>query len=240
LFTEYYRKSNKMAFRIGDTFPNMQFETTEGNKNFYDWMGDQWALFCSYPSDFNPVCMTEMGDAGNWFDQFKRRCNNQFKMMWWSMDNMNDHKKWMKDVQYYHNWNNFPFPLVAGNKQQADQMGWFDPEEKDNSGNMRTGRNVYLVGPDKKVKMCWFYPGSCGRNWHEIFRACESVWMNWNFKNRCATPANWKSGDRCFVKMNVNDQDAKSCFPKGWETSQVPSGMNYMRWMHDPSRWGKW
>merc|ERR1712121_308794 len=199
------RTKSKMAFKVGDTFPNMQFETTEGNKNFYDWMGDQWAVFCSYPSDFNPVCMTEMSDAGNWFDQFKRRCNNQFKMMWWSMDNMNDHKKWMKDVQYYKNWNNFPFPLVAGNKQQCDQMGWFDPEEKDNSGNMRCGRNVYIVGPDKKVKMCWFYPGSCGRNWNEIFRACESVWMNWNYKNRCATPANWKSGDRCFVKMHVND-----------------------------------
>merc|ERR1712033_126061 len=195
------RTKTKMAFRIGDTFPNMRFETTEGKKNFYDWMGDQWAVFCSYSSDFNPVCNTEMGDAAKMYDQFKRR---GFKMMWWSMDNMNDHKKWMKDVQYHNNMNNFPFPLVAGNKQQAEQMGWFDPEEKDNSGNMRTGRNVYIVGPDKKVKMCWFYPGSCGRNFYEIYRCCESMWMNWNYKNKCS----------------------------------IPSGKNYMRWMHDPSRCG--
>ena len=196
-----------MAIRLGDEAPDFTAETTEGKISFHEWIGDSWAILFSHPADYTPVCTTELGTVAKLKPEFDER---NVKVMGLSVDPVDSHKGWINDINETQG-TSVNFPLVADpDRVVADLYDMIHP----NALNNLTVRSVFVIGPDKKVKLTLTYPASTGRNFDEILRIVDSLQLTANYS--VATPANWQDGDDCIVVPAVSDEEAKSKFPKGF------------------------
>lgn len=195
-----------MSIQLEDDAPNFTAETTEGPMNFYEWAGDSWCILFSHPKDFTPVCTTELGMVAKMKPEFDKR---GIKVAAISVDTLEDHMEWIKDVNETQN-TTINFPIIADEERHVSNLyRMIHP----NADNTLTVRSVYVIGPDKKVKLMLTYPASTGRNFDEILRVLDSLLLTANYK--VATPANWKHGDDCIVLPSVPDEDIEGLFPKG-------------------------
>jgi len=205
-----------MALRIGDTAPNFQADTTEGRVDFHQWIGDQWAVLFSHPKDFTPVCTTELGTMARMKAEFDRR---NTKIIGLSADPVDDHQRWSKDIQETQG--TAPnYPMIGDADLKVAKLYDMLPADESNAGprtaaNNATVRTVFMIGPDKKIKLMLFYPMTTGRNFDEVLRVLDS--MQLTAKHKVATPANWKQGQDVIIAGSVNDEDAKKLFPNGWK-----------------------
>ena len=204
-----------MTLRIGDTAPNFQADTTEGRVDFHQWIGDKWAVLFSHPKDFTPVCTTELGYMARIKPEFDRR---NAKIIGLSADPVDDHKKWAKDIEETQG--TAPnYPMIGDPELKVAKLYDMLPAEaapgKRTPAENATVRTVFLVGPDKKIKLMLFYPMTTGRNFDEVLRALDSLQLT--AKHKVATPANWKQGQDVIISGSVSDDEAKKLFPKGWK-----------------------
>ncbi|KAI1892032.1 hypothetical protein AGOR_G00149810 [Albula goreensis] len=218
---------------LGDVFPNFEAETTIGKIKFHDFLGDSWGVLFSHPRDYTPVCTTELGRAAKLSDEFKKR---NVKMIALSIDSVEDHVGWSKDIMAYNNEEpgcKFPFPIIADDKRElAVTLGMLDPDERDKDGMPLTARCVFVIGPDKKMKLSILYPATTGRNFDELLRVIDSLQLT--AKKRVATPVNWKPGDEVMVLPNIPEDEAAKLFPAGVFTKELPSGKKYLRYTPQP------
>ena len=197
-----------MAIQLGDEAPDFRAETTEGPIEFHEWVGDNWAVLFSHPADFTPVCTTELGAVSKIKDEFSRR---SVKIIGLSVDPVDSHRSWIGDINETQN-TTVNFPLIADpDRKVANLYDMIHPNALDNM----TVRSVFVIGPDKKVKLTLTYPASTGRNFDEILRVIDSLQLTSNYS--VATPANWQDGEDCIVVPAVTDEEAKAKFPKGFE-----------------------
>jgi thioredoxin-dependent peroxiredoxin len=206
-----------MSLRIGDEAPNFTAQTTEGTINFHDWIGDKWAILFSHPKDFTPVCTTELGYMARLKPEFdKRNC----KILGLSVDPVDDHKKWAKDIEDTQG--AAPnYPLIGDSDLAVAKL--YDMIHPNASGDSKgrtaqdnaTVRSVFIIGPDKKIKLILTYPMSTGRNFDEVLRVLDS--MQLTAKHKVATPVNWKQGEDVIILTSVAEEDAKKLFPEGWK-----------------------
>jgi alkyl hydroperoxide reductase subunit AhpC len=211
-----------MAIRLGDTAPDFSAETTEGNINFHEWMGDKWAVLFSHPKDFTPVCTTELGEAARLKPEFEKR---NVKIIGLSVDPAESHKKWANDIEETQG-QKLNFPVIAdGDRKVSDLYDMIHPSASETF----TVRSVYVIGPDKKVTLMITYPASTGRNFDEILRVIDSLQLTANYS--VATPVNWKDGDDVIIVPAVSDEDAKTKFPGGWKTLKP-----YLRVVPQPNK----
>lgn len=195
-----------MALRLGDIAPNFTAETTEGKLNFHEWIGDNWAVLFSHPKDYTPVCTTELGYIAKIKPEFDKR---GVKVVGLSVDGLEDHGGWIKDINETQN-TTVNFPLIADkSKEIANLYDMIHPNALDNL----TVRSVFVIGPDKKIKLTLTYPASTGRNFDELLRVIDSLQLT--AKYSVATPVNWKDGDDCIIVPSVKDEDIPAKFPKG-------------------------
>jgi thioredoxin-dependent peroxiredoxin len=219
-----------MALQIGDTAPDFEADTTEGRIGFHDWIGDSWAVLFSHPRDFTPVCTTELGYMAKVKPDFERR---GVKIIGLSVDPVDNHAKWAGDIeQTQGHAPNYPMIGDADFKVSklygmlpAETSG--DPMERTPADN-QTVRNVFVIGPDKKVKLMIAYPMTTGRNFDEVLRVIDSLQLT--AKHKVATPANWKKGEDVIIVTAVSDDEARQKFPQGWRAPKP-----YMRVVPDPS-----
>lgn len=198
-----------MALQLGDTAPDFSAETTEGPITFHDWIGDGWAILFSHPKDFTPVCTTELGYMAGLKSEFeKRNC----KIMGLSVDPLSDHREWSKDIEETQG--RAPnYPMIADpDRTIADLYGMIHP----NALDTLTVRSVFIIGPDRKIKLMITYPASTGRNFDEVLRVLDSLQLTAN--HQVATPVNWKHGEDVIIVPALSDEDAKAKFPSGWKT----------------------
>lgn len=196
-----------MAVRLGDEAPDFSAETTAGPINFHEWLGDSWGVLFSHPADFTPVCTTELGVVANIEAEFKKR---GVKIIALSVNSVDDHEGWISDINETQN-ANLAFPLIADpDRQVAELYDMIHPNALDNM----TVRSVFVIGPDKKVKLTLTYPASTGRNFDEILRVIDSLQLTANYS--VATPANWQDGDDCIVVPALSDEEATEKFPQGF------------------------
>ncbi len=197
-----------MSLRLGDTAPNFTAETTEGPINFYDYVGDSWAVLFSHPKDFTPVCTTELGECARIKPEFDKR---GVKIIGLSVDPSDAHERWAADIKETQG--TAPnFPLIAdADRKVADLYDMVHP----NASDTMTVRSVFVIGPDKKVKLTLTYPAATGRNFDEILRVIDSLQLT--AKYSVATPVNWKDGDDVIIVPAVTDEQAKEKFPAGWK-----------------------
>jgi thioredoxin-dependent peroxiredoxin len=196
-----------MSVRIGDEAPNFTAETTEGEINFYEYLGDGWGVLFSHPRDFTPVCTTELGAAAKLKPEFDKR---GVKIIGLSVDPSDSHEKWSADIEETQG-AKVNFPLIADHdKKVADLYDMIHP----NASDTATVRSVFVIGPDKKIKLSLTYPASTGRNFDEILRVIDSLQLT--AKHSVATPANWKDGDDVIIVPAVTNEQAKEKFPEGW------------------------
>ena len=196
-----------MSVRIGDEAPNFTAETTEGEINFYDYLGDNWGVLFSHPKDFTPVCTTELGAVAKLKPEFDKR---GVKVIGLSVDPSDSHEKWAADIEETQG-AKVNFPLIADHdKKVADLYDMIHP----NASDTATVRSVFVIGPDKKIKLSLTYPASTGRNFDEILRVIDSLQLT--AKHSVATPANWKNGDDVIIVPAVSNEQAKEKFPGGW------------------------
>ena len=196
-----------MAVRLGDEAPDFSAETTAGPINFHEWLGDSWGVLFSHPADFTPVCTTELGVVANIEEEFKKR---GVKIIALSVNSVDDHEGWIADINETQN-ANLAFPLIADpNRKVAGLYDMIHPNALDNM----TVRSVFVIGPDKKVKLTLTYPASTGRNFDEILRVIDSLQLTANYS--VATPANWQDGDDCIVVPALSDEEATEKFPQGF------------------------
>jgi thioredoxin-dependent peroxiredoxin len=206
-----------MTLQIGETAPDFTAETTEGPINFHDWVGDSWAVLFSHPRDFTPVCTTELGYMAKIKPEFDRR---NVKVLGLSVDPVDNHAKWSADIEETQG--HAPnYPLIGDadfnvsklyGMLPADVSG--DPTQRTPADN-QTVRNVYVIGPDKKVKLLLAYPMTTGRNFDEVLRVIDSLQLTANHK--VATPVNWQQGDDVIIAGSVSNDEAKETYPEGWE-----------------------
>ncbi|MCH2307545.1 MAG: peroxiredoxin [SAR202 cluster bacterium] len=201
-----------MNLRIGDQAPNFKANTTVGEIDFHDWLGDSWGILMSHPADFTPVCTTEIGRVANLSGEFS---NRNAKVLVLSVgtkagiEPLDSHREWIKDVNETQN-SNVQFPLIEdASKEIANMYGMIHP----NASDTLTVRSVFIVGPDKLIKLIISYPASTGRNFNEILRVLDSLQLTANYQ--VATPADWKNGDDCIVVPAVPTEDIPAKFPKG-------------------------
>jgi thioredoxin-dependent peroxiredoxin len=204
-----------MALRIGDEAPNFTAETTQGKVSFHEWIGDGWAILFSHPKDFTPVCTTELGYMAKLKPEFEKRgC----KVIGLSIDPVADHERWARDIEETQG--AAPnYPIIGDSDLEVAKL--YDMIHPNAMGGKRTAadnatiRSVFVVGPDKKIKLILTYPMSTGRNFDEVLRVLDS--MQLTAKHKVATPVNWKSGEDVIIVPAVSDDEAKQKFPGGWK-----------------------
>jgi alkyl hydroperoxide reductase subunit AhpC len=197
-----------MALLIGDTAPDFEAETTEGHIHFYDYIDGKWAVLFSHPKNFTPVCTTELGYTAKLKPEFDKR---GVVVLGLSVDELNNHGGWARDIEETQG-QKLNFPLVADNNREiATKYEMIHP----NADNSLTVRSVYVIGPDKKVKLKIEYPASTGRNFDEVLRVIDSLQLT--AKHSVATPVNWKQGEDVIISSALNDEQAKQKFPGGWK-----------------------
>ena len=197
-----------MALQLGDEAPDFTAETTEGTVHFHEWLGDKWGVLFSHPKDYTPVCTTELGAVAKLKPEFEKR---NAKVIGLSVDALDSHKGWSKDIEDVTG--NAPnFPMIADpDRKVADLYGMIHPKAADTT----TVRSVFVIGPDKKVKLTLTYPASTGRNFAELLRVIDSLQLTAGYS--VATPADWQDGDDVIILPAISNDDAKSKFPKGWK-----------------------
>ena len=206
-----------MALRIGDEAPNFTAETTEGSIDFHDWIGDGWAILFSHPKDFTPVCTTELGYMAGLKSEFeKRNC----KVLGLSVDGVSDHRAWSKDIEETQG-HAVNYPLIGDPELKIATLYEMLPAGAGTTSEGRTAvdnltvRTVFLVGPDKKIKLSLTYPMSTGRNFDEVLRVLDSCQLT--AKHKVATPVNWKQGEDVIIVPAVSDEEARKTYPDGWK-----------------------
>jgi thioredoxin-dependent peroxiredoxin len=220
-----------MAVRLGDDAPNFTAESTEGTLNLYDYLGDSWGVLFSHPKDFTPVCTTELGRVAALKPEFDKR---NVKVIGLSVDSTDDHEAWAKDIEETQG--TAPnYPIIGDRDFKVSML--YDMLPGGTSGDAKsrtpadnmTVRNVYIIGPDKKIKLILTYPMSTGRNFDEILRVIDSLQLTANYS--VSTPADWKQGDDVIIAPAISDEDAKSKFPKGFKKLK-----NYLRLTPQPDK----
>jgi thioredoxin-dependent peroxiredoxin len=204
--------------RIGDTAPDFQAETTEGPIRFHEWIGDSWAVMFSHPKDFTPVCTTELGYMAKIKPEFDKR---RTKVIGLSVDPVENHKRWANDIKETQG--EAPnYPMIGDTKLEVSKAYGMLPAELEGTCEGRTPmdnqtvRNVFVIGPDKKIKLTIAYPMTTGRNFDEVLRVIDSLQLT--AKHKVATPVNWKQGDEVIIAGSVSDDDAKKVYPQGWKS----------------------
>ncbi len=209
------------TIRLGDTAPDFTAETSQGSLNFYEYLGDGWGILFSHPADFTPVCTTELGTAAKFKDEFDKR---NVKMLALSVDGAASHNEWIKDINETQN-TEVNFPIVADeDRKVSDLYDMIHP----NADDTLTVRSVFIVGPDKKVKLILTYPASTGRNFYELLRVIDSLQLT--AYHKVATPANWNNGEKVVVSPSIPTDEAKEMFTKGVEEIKP-----YLRMTPDPT-----
>jgi alkyl hydroperoxide reductase subunit AhpC len=210
------------TLRLGDLAPNFDAETTKGALNFYDYLGDSWGVLFSHPADFTPVCTTELGTVANYLPEFTKR---NVKVLALSVDSLASHLNWIKDIEETQQVT-LEYPIIADeNKVVANLYDMIHP----NANETFTVRSVFIVGPDKKVKLILTYPASTGRNFDELLRVIDSLQLTANYS--VATPANWKDGDDVVIAPAIKDDEIESKFPKGFNRIKY-----YLRMTPQPNK----
>ena len=205
-----------MSVRIGDEAPNFKAETTQGPIDFHQWIGDGYAILFSHPKDFTPVCTTELGYMAKLEPEFKKR---NAKVIGLSIDPVDDHKRWAKDIEETQG--TAPnYPIIGDSDLSVAKL--YDMIHPNATGGKRTAadnatvRSVFVVGPDKKVKLTLTYPMTTGRNFDEVLRVLDSIQLT--AKHKVATPVNWKQGEDVIIAGSVSDEEAKQKYPGGWKS----------------------
>ncbi len=196
-----------MTIHIGDTTPNFDIETTKGTINFHDWIGDSWCFFFSHPADFTPVCTTEMGRTAQLASEFAARNTKSIGL---STDTVEEHNKWILDVNDTQN-TNVEFPIVADPEHKIAQLYDMIHPSESNTAAVRT---VFIIDPNKKIRLMMTYPMSVGRNFDEILRVIDS--MQLSDKHTIATPADWRPGGEVIIPPTITNDVAQDMFPQGW------------------------
>jgi alkyl hydroperoxide reductase subunit AhpC len=211
-----------MAIRINDTAPDFRAETTIGEIGFHDWLGDSWGVLFSHPGDFTPVCTTELGEVAKLKPEFEKR---NVKVIGLSVDPLDSHNEWINDINETQA-TRVNFPIIADKDKKVAVL--YDMIHPKNDA-VATVRSVFIIGPDKQVKLILTYPASTGRNFQEILRVIDSVQLTYEYK--VATPVNWKYGEDVIVVPTLSDEEAESKFPKGF-TKVKP----YLRYTPQPNK----
>jgi len=210
-----------MALRLGDKAPNFTAQTTTGNIDLYEWMGDDWALFFSHPADFTPVCTTELGQVAKMKKEFDRR---GVKVIGLSIDSLEDHKRWLRDIEETQGVR-LNYPVIADPQRKvADRYDMVHT----NGDLMVAGRSAYVIDSDKKIRLVITYPESTGRNFGELLRAIDSLKLTTDYG--LATPVNWMRGQDVIVPPSLSDDEARKRFPHGWTEVN-----HYLRMVADPA-----
>ena len=207
-----------MSFAINDTAPDFEAETTEVKIRFYEWIGDGWAVLFSHPKDFTPVCTTELGYMAKIKPEFDKR---GVKIIGLSVDPVDRHAGWASDIKETQGF--APnYPMIGDGELKISKLYGMlpaaasgDPEKRTAADN-QTVRNVFVIGPDKKIKLVLVYPMTTGRNFDEVLRVIDSLQLT--AKHKVATPVNWKQGDDVIIAGSVSDEDAKKQYPRGWKS----------------------
>ena len=220
-----------MSLRINDVAPNFTAETTQGTVNFHEWIGDGWAVLFSHPKDFTPVCTTELGYMAKIEPEFtKRNC----KLIGLSVDPVDSHGKWVADIEETQG-AKVRYPMIGDADLAVAKLYNMLPAEEPGSSEGRTAannatvRSVFIIGPDKKIKLMLTYPMTTGRNFDEILRVLDS--MQLTQAHKVATPVNWKQGEDVIIAGSVSDEDAKKSWPEGWKAPKP-----YLRIVKQPGR----
>lgn len=207
-----------MSLRINNQAPNFTAETTEGTINFHDWLGDGWAILFSHPKDYTPVCTTELGYVAKLKPEFeKRNC----KVIGLSIDPVDNHAGWAKDIEETQG-TKVNFPMIADTDLNVAKLYSMFPANEDESMENRTAmtnatvRTVFIIGPDKNIKLMMSYPMTTGRNFDEIMRVLESIQLT--AEHKVATPVNWQNGDDVIIVPAITDEMAAEKYPDGWKT----------------------
>ena len=207
-----------MSLRINDVAPDFTAQTTHGEINFHDWIGDGWAVLFSHPKDFTPVCTTELGYMAGLEEEFaKRNC----KIIGLSVDPVDSHQSWAEDIAETQG-HEVRYPMIGDPELQVAKLYNMLPAEEPDSSEGRTAadnatvRTVFIIGPDKRIKMMMTYPMTAGRNFDEVLRVLDSIQLT--AKHKVATPVNWRPGDDVIIVPAVSDEQARELFPQGWET----------------------
>ncbi len=205
-----------MSLRINDTAPNFKAQTTHGPIDFHQWIGDKWAILFSHPKDFTPVCTTELGYMAKIEPEFTKR---NAKLIGLSIDPVESHNGWVKDIEETQGVA-VKYPMIADTDLAVAKLYNMLPAEESGAAGRTaatnaTVRSVFIIGPDKKIKLMLTYPMTTGRNFDEILRALDSIQLT--AKHKVATPANWKQGEDVIISGSVSDEDAKKIYPAGWK-----------------------
>ena len=197
-----------MALQLGDIAPDFEADTTEGHIHFHEWLGSSWAVLFSHPKNFTPVCTTELGYTAKLKPEFDKR---NVKVLGLSVDPVESHERWANDIKETQGYA-LNFPLIADPERKvANLYGMIHP----NASDTLTVRSVFIIGPDKKIKLSLTYPASTGRNFDEVLRVIDSLQLT--SKHQVATPVNWKQGEDVIIVPAVSDEDAKKKYPEGWK-----------------------
>jgi alkyl hydroperoxide reductase subunit AhpC len=206
-----------MTLALGDTAPDFEADTTEGRIKFHDWIGDSWAVLFSHPKDFTPVCTTELGYMANAKPDFDKR---GVKIIGLSVDALDNHEEWAKDIEETQG--TAPnYPIISDSDFNVSKLYGMLPADTSGEVAVRTPadnqtvRNVFVIGPDKKVKLILIYPMTTGRNFDEVLRVIDSLQLTADHK--VATPVNWKPGEKVIIAGSVSNDQAKEIYPDGWE-----------------------
>jgi thioredoxin-dependent peroxiredoxin len=224
-------KESTMSLRINDTAPNFTAQTTQGKIDFHQWIGDGWAILFSHPKDFTPVCTTELGYMAKIEPEFTKR---NAKLIGLSVDPVDNHSRWAADIEETQG-AKVNYPMIGDTDLAVAKLYNMLPAEEAGTSEGRTAatnqtvRTVFVIGPDKKIKLMMTYPMTTGRNFDEILRALDSMQMTAKYK--VATPANWKQGDDVIISGSVSDEEAKTMFPGGWKAPKP-----YLRITKQPGR----
>lgn len=211
-----------MSLRLGDTVPDFTAETTEGSVRFHEWLGDDWGILFSHPKNFTPVCTTELGQVAHLKGEFDKR---GVKVIGLSVDSIENHPAWVGDIKDATG-AQLNFPLIAdADRKVSDLYDLIHP----NANDTLTVRAVFIIGPDKKLKLTLTYPASTGRNFAEILRVVDSLQLT--AKHSVATPVDWTDGDDVIIVPSLSDEAAKEKFPEGWKTVKP-----YLRVVRQPGR----
>jgi alkyl hydroperoxide reductase subunit AhpC len=211
-----------MALRLGDTAPDFTQESTEGTINFHEYLGDSWGILFSHPKDFTPVCTTELGEVARLKPEFEKR---NTKVIGLSVDPLDDHKQWAGDIEETQG-QALNFPLLADSDRKVSNLyDMIHPEANDTL----TVRSVFIVDPNKKIRLMLTYPASAGRDFGEILRTLDSLQLTDNHK--VATPVNWRDGDDVIIVPTLSNEDAEKLFPQGWDEKKP-----YLRITKQPNK----
>jgi len=214
--------------KLGTVFPDYKVKTTAGELSLHEYWGEGWGIFFTHPADYTPVCTTELAMVEKMAEEFAKR---NVKMIALSCDSVESHIGWTEDIKKYSG-GKFSYPIIDDTSRTlAVELGMLDADEKDAAGLPLTARAVFIVGPDKKLKLSILYPATTGRNFDELLRVIDSLQLT--AYKKVATPANWQSGGECMVLPSVTGDAAKELFP-GMRVEELPSGKGYMRFTPQP------